>query len=143
MFRKLLPLSLVLFCFLPAGYSHGFETKGQDCSKCHTLTIDEAGELLKNIFPGVKILDIKESPARGFWEVFAEAARKRGLFYVDFSKKYLIVGSMFSIKERKNLTQEKVTELNKVDTSQIPLEDALVMGDPKARLRVIVLTDPD
>jgi len=28
-------------------------------------------------------------------------------------------------------------------TSQIPLEDALVMGDQKARIRVILFTDPD
>lgn len=142
MFKILLPF-LLLFCFLPAGYSHGFESRGQDCSKCHTLTNDEARELLKGIFPDIKILDIKASPAKGFWEVFSEAGRKKGLVYVDFSKKYLILGSMISIKERKNLTQERFTELNKVDTSQIPLGDALLMGDQNAKHKIIVFHDPD
>jgi thiol:disulfide interchange protein DsbC len=142
-FRKLLPFLFVLFWLIPSGYSHGFESRGQDCSKCHTLTNDEARELLKGIFPDIKILDIKASPAKGFWEVFSEAGKKKGLVYVDFSKKYLMLGSLISIKERKNLTQERFTELNKVDVSQIPLGDALVMGDPQAKIRVIVFHDPD
>jgi thiol:disulfide interchange protein DsbC len=50
---------------------------------------------------------------------------------------------LVSIGEKKNLTQERFIELNKVDISQIPLENALVMGDEKARIRVIVFTDPD
>ncbi len=33
--------------------------------------------------------------------------------------------------------------MNKVDVTQIPLDDALVMGDPKARFRAIVFDDPD
>ena len=45
--------------------------------------------------------------------------------------------------EKKNLTQESLTALNKVDVSQIPLKDSLIMGDEKARIRVIVFTDPD
>ena len=143
MFKKLFPFLFVLFWLIPSGDSHGFESRGQDCSKCHTLTNDEARELLKGIFPDIKILDIKASPAKGFWEVFSEAGKKKGLVYVDFSKKYLILGSLISIKERKNLTQERFTELNKVDVSQIPLGDALVMGDPQAKIRVIVFHDPD
>ena len=54
-----------------------------------------------------------------------------------------MLGSMVSIKEKKNLTQERFTELNKIDVSQIPLEDALVMGDPKAKIRIIAFDDPD
>jgi thiol:disulfide interchange protein DsbC len=50
---------------------------------------------------------------------------------------------LISIVDKKNLTQERLTELNKVDVSQIPLDDALVMGDQNARIRVIVFSDPD
>jgi thiol:disulfide interchange protein DsbC len=68
---------------------------------------------------------------------------RKGLIYVDLSKKYLILGSMISIKERKNLTQERFTELSKIDVSQTPLDDGLVMGDQKARIRIIAFDDPD
>jgi thiol:disulfide interchange protein DsbC len=134
---------LLIFYLFPIGSAYGFETKGQDCAKCHTLGNDEARDLLKSILPDVKIINIRMSPLKAFWEVFLESRGKKGLTYIDFSKRYVFLGSMISVKERKNLTQERLIELNKIDVSQIPLEDALVMGDPKARIRIIAFDDPD
>ena len=143
MLKLLFLVSLLVFCLLPPGVSYSFEVKGQDCAKCHTLGNDEARDLLKGIFPDIKIVDIRVSPAKAFWEVFSESGGKKGLIYVDFSKKYLILGPMISIKERKNLSKERLAELNKIDISQIPLDDALVMGDQKAGIRIIAFSDPD
>jgi thiol:disulfide interchange protein DsbC len=133
---------LVFLCLYPFTVSFGFETKGQDCSRCHTLTSTEARELLKDI-PNIRILDVYVSPVKSFWEVYLESGGKKGLIYVDFSKKYFISGSLLSIRERKNLTQERLSDLNRVDVSQIPLEDALVMGNPEAKIRMIAFDDPD
>ena len=52
MSKKLVLLLLTLFCPYLVGYCFGFETRGQDCSKCHTLSKEEASDLLKGIFPG-------------------------------------------------------------------------------------------
>jgi len=41
------------------------------------------------------------SPSRALWEVFAESGGKKGIIYVDLSKKYLIMGSLISIAEKK------------------------------------------
>jgi hypothetical protein len=148
MLEKIMPSRLLIywllsFCLLPISYSYGFEAKGQECSKCHTLSRDEAKDLLKNIIPDVAILEIRLSPVKGVWEVDLESRGRKAIVYVDFSKKHFFSGALVSVGERKNLTQERLIELNKVDVSQIPLEHALVMGDPRARIRVIVFTDPD
>ena len=143
MFKRPLFLFLTLWFLFPTGDGHSFETRGQDCSKCHTLSHGEAATLLKDIFQGLRIIDVRLSPSKGFWEIFLESGGRKGLVYVDFSKKYLISGRMISISERRDLTQERFAELNKVDVSQIPLDDALVMGDQQARIRVIVFHDPD
>ena len=134
---------LLLFCLLPGTDSHGFETKGKDCSKCHVLSNSEANHLLKKIIPDVTILEIRLSPVRGFWEVYSDQRGKKGLVYIDFSKKHFFPGPLISITEQKNLTQERLLDFIKVDVSQIALDDALVMGDQKARIRVIVFSDPD
>lgn len=134
---------LLVFCLFSPNPSFCFEGKGQDCSKCHTLSNDEARDLLKEAIPDIKIVSVKLSPPKGFWEVYLESGGRKGLIYVDFAKKHFFVGSLISIKERKNLTQERFTELNKVDVSQIPLNDALVLGDQKARIKVISFSDPD
>ena len=143
MLLRLLVNCLLLSCLLPMGYSYSFETKGQECSKCHTLNREEARDLLKNVIPDVVILDVRLSPVKGVWEVDLESRGRKAIVYVDFLKKHFFSGALVSVGEKKNLTQERFIELNKVDVSQIPLEDALVMGDQKARIRVIVFTDPD
>jgi thiol:disulfide interchange protein DsbC len=142
MIKMSIVIPLTLLCFFPINISFGFETKGQECSRCHTLNSAEARELLKDI-PNIKILDVNVSPLKSFWEVYLESGGKKALIYVDFSKKYFVSGPLFSITEKKNMTQERLNELNRVDVSQIPLEDALVMGDPKAKIRMIAFDDPD
>ena len=140
--KALIVIFLITSILFPFHRSFGFETKGQECSRCHTLNSAEARELLKDI-PNIKILDVNVSPVKSFWEVYLESGGKKGLLYVDFSKKYFISGPLFSITEKKNVTQERLSDLNRVDVSQIPLEDALVMGDPKAKIRMIAFDDPD
>src|SRR5512139_935833 len=142
MLNLLVVIFLFIGCLISANGSLAFETKGQDCSKCHKLSNAEARDLLKDLIPNLKVLDVNLSPAKGFWEVYLESGGRKGLIYVDFPKKHFLSGNLISIAGKKNLTQERLTELNKVDVSQIPLEDALVMGDPKARIRIIAFDDP-
>jgi thiol:disulfide interchange protein DsbC len=63
--------------------------------------------------------------------------------YVHFSKNHVISGEIFDIKEKKSLTRERMADINRVDVSQIPLADALVMGEKDAKHKVIVFDDPD
>ncbi len=143
MLQQLIVGCLFLFCLFLSGNSYAFETKGQECSKCHMLSKDQAGDLLKDVIPDVVVLDVRNSPVKGVWEVDFESRGRKAIVYVDFSKKHFFSGALVSVGEKKNLTQERMIELNRVDVSQIPLQDALVMGDEKARIRVIVFTDPD
>lgn len=143
MFRTVLVLCCLIWPFLSLQTSLAFESRGQDCSKCHTLNPTEATDLLKNLFPDIKVLNISMSPTKGLWEVFGQSGGRKAIFYVDFAKKHALLGSMISIAEKKNLSQERMSELNRIDVSQIPLQDALVMGDPNAKFKVIVFDDPD
>jgi len=140
--RKFALLAVVVLLLLPA-FSYGFSTKGQDCSKCHTLKKEEAAALLKELAPNAKVLDIRTLPLKTMWEVDVDTGGKKGIVYIDFSKKYLISGALIDIKAKKNLTRERFVEFNKIDVSKIPLKDALVMGNANAPHKVIVFSDPD
>ena len=141
--RKIFCLGIMVALVLPASYALSFSDKEQDCSKCHTLKKDEAAILLKDLAPNLSILDIRVNPVKGLWEVDMESGGRKGIAYVDFSKKYLFLGNVFDIAAKKNLTQDRLTEISRIDVSQIPLEDALVMGDKLAKYRVILFDDPD
>ena len=140
--KLLIPLTALLILGLHP-YAHAFEAKGQDCSRCHTLNPTEARDLLKNVFPDIKILEIRVSPSNALWEIYSESGGKTGLVYLDFSKKYAMLGSLISVREKRNLSQERLVDLNRIDISQIPLGDALIMGDPDAKIRIVVFDDPD
>jgi thiol:disulfide interchange protein DsbC len=141
--RKIIFLLTIILIFFTAANSFAFVTKGQDCSKCHNLKKDEASALLKELIPGVKILTIRTIPVRSMWEVVLETNGRKELVYIDFSKKYLLSGSLIDIKGKKNLSQDRLADINKVNVSQIPLKDALVMGDKNAKHKVIVFDDPE
>jgi len=114
-----------------------------DCKKCHQITMEDATDIVRRINPEIEVMDIKLSQISGLWELVIKARGKRGIAYIDFSKQHIITGSIIQVKSSLNLTNNKLYELNKVDVSQIPLDDALVMGDPKAKYRAIVFHDPD
>jgi thiol:disulfide interchange protein DsbC len=141
--KKVLLFMVIIFLLLPISYSCGFEEKNKNLSESLDLSVDEALSLLKNFDPNIKVIGVRKSPVEGLWEVDIEAGGKKNLVYVDSSKKYLISGGIILVEGKKNLTQERLTELNKVDVSKIPLDDAIVMGDKEAKYRVIVFDDPE
>jgi thiol:disulfide interchange protein DsbC len=114
-----------------------------DCTRCHQLGLDEASDLVKRINPEIDALDVDMSPVRGLWQVVIKARGRRGVAYVDFSKQFVITGSIIRANTKENLTNAKLYELSKVDFSAIPLDEALVLGNPEARYKTIVFDDPD
>jgi thiol:disulfide interchange protein DsbC len=120
---------------------------GGECSECHKLKAEEAEELLKGggipELRSVKVVGISQAQAKGLWEISIQKDGKKGILYLDFSKRFLILGQIVELKTSKNITQERFLELNKVDVSRIPLDDSLLMGSKSAKYKVIVFTDPD
>jgi len=64
------------------------------------------------------------------------------VFYTDAEGKHLISGHVIETSTRKDLTQLRIEDLNRVDWSALPLKDAIVSGDPKGT-PVAVFTDPE
>ncbi|MEW6674875.1 MAG: DsbC family protein [Nitrospirota bacterium] len=135
------------FSLFTIHYSYASGGCGEDCQKCHSISSSEVQEVLKKIKrPDAKILDIQMSPVKGLWEVAVEDKGQYGVFYVDFSGKYLLGGPIVEVNAAIDKTRQRLDELNKgrrIDLSRIPLRDALLLGDKKATKKVIIFTDPD
>jgi len=114
-----------------------------ECRDCHSLTREEAGKILGGMVDNV--LNVEMSPVRGLWVVDIAKAGRKFPVYIDFSKNYLLGAQMIRLSTKEDITGARTAKLNEVtaDVSRIPLEDALVLGNPDARRRVVVFSDPD
>jgi thiol:disulfide interchange protein DsbC len=88
---------------------------------------------------GAKIESVKETPYGGLYEL-----RVAGdILYTDKKGDYLFIGHVYDAKSTRDLTKERIDDINKIKFSDLPLDSALkqVKGDGK---RVIaVFEDPN
>jgi thiol:disulfide interchange protein DsbC len=114
-----------------------------DCASCHTLTLPEANKLLANIG---EVKSVKQSTAKGLFELVIEGQGQKALIYVDYSKKHIIPGPVFDIATRKPITEpirNTPPPPAKIDPTTIPLDNSVLMGNPKGTKKLFVFTDPD
>lgn len=132
--------SLALFLSAPAAAFQKEAGPAKDCSECHKLTKEEAGKVLGKVVDNV--VGVVPGPFPGLWEV--DIARDGRIFplYLDYSLKYLFNGQIFRVSDMANLTGQRHTDLNRVDVASIPVKDAIRVGSPAAKKKVIVLSDP-
>lgn len=124
----------------PANTAH----TGEECSKCHNLGVDEAGKLLADVG---KVISVRHSAVRGLYEVSLESQGKTGFAYIDFSRKHLIAGNIFSVETKKPVTGTPDIELqkkpSKVDINALPVKNSIILGNPEGKKKLFVFTDPD
>jgi thiol:disulfide interchange protein DsbC len=105
------------------------------------LTNEEATNILKELVPTeFKILEIKEAPLEGFWEVVVEARREKVIFYIHKNLRYIFQGQVLDRQTKRNLTLDRIKDFRRVNLSSLSLGNAIPMGEGKRKL--YVFTDP-
>ena len=117
-----------------------------ECSKCHSLTVKEAGELLN--FAGVTVKSVKPAPSHGLHEVLFQKDGGVGIVFIDYGKKHLIQGMIIDLKTKEPVAAHekdipKPKQFTGVDPKLIPVQHAVVMGNPKGTKKLYIFTDPD
>ena len=128
---KRMMMTVILFFFfvlLPLG-------------KSLALTNEEASPILKEfIKKEFRILEIREAPLEGFWEVACEIGQERMIIYIHKNLRYVIQGRILDRQTKRNITLDRLKDLREVNTSTLPLENAIPMG--QGRRKLYVFTDP-
>ncbi len=111
------------------GIAYAFPQGDKDCSKCHTLTNEQAKTVMENLIPDVKIIDVQPGPITVSGRLAWSVSGNKAIIYLDYSKKILSLGSgrtkgkFVDIKTRTNLTEDESFNTSaKIDYSAIPLE---------------------
>lgn len=86
-----------------------------------------------------KIDEVRPAPMPGLWEIRIG----NEIRYTDPTGTYLLEGELIDLKAKKNLTEERVTQLNRIDFSTLPFKDALVWKSGNGKRRIAVFADPN
>lgn len=100
--KHLTSIFLILFLLIVTlSNAHAFQVKNNgtnvNCGQCHSMTIEEAGNILHQVDPAMSVSNVTEAPVSGLWEVLFENNGKKGVLYIPYSKKHVIAGMVVDI----------------------------------------------
>ena len=81
----------------------------------------------------------RTAPMGGLVEIKAGG----NIFYVDAAGDYLIEGQLIETRTQRNLTEERLDEINRVDVANLPVKDAVVWKSGNGKRRLVVFSDPN
>jgi len=110
---------------------------------CLAATAQEA-TIRKNIaerLPQLKQIDeISATAVPGLYEIRVNGAE---IFYTDTEANYLIEGNLIDLRQRRNLTEERVAKLTAVNFDALPLKDAFTVVRGNGKRKLAVFEDPN
>ena len=108
-----------------------------------TPAVANEAAIRKNLterLPGLpKIEEVRQTAMPGLWEIRIGSE----LRYTDAQGNYLIEGELIDLRSRRNLTEERVNQINAIDFASLPLKDALVWKRGTGKRRIAVFADPN
>ena len=103
---------------------------------------DEAGlrKAMEAAYPGISIKSISKTNYAGLYEVFLDGQ----IVYTDEKFSFLIAeGRLIDPKTKRNVTEERLEDLTRVDFSKLPLDKAVKVVRGNGSKKVVVFSDPD
>ena len=86
-----------------------------------------------------KIDEVTKTEMPGIFEVRVD----NDLFYTDASGSYLIQGHMIDVKERRNVTAERMEKITAIAFDSLPTKDAFTIVRGNGKRKIAVFEDPN
>lgn len=108
-----------------------------------TVTYADEASIKKAVeaaYPKFKVDSVTKTPYAGLYEVFMAGQ----ILYTDEKMSFLIAeGHLVDPKTKKDITGERLDELNKVDFSSLPLDQAIKVVKGNGSRKLVVFSDVD
>jgi thiol:disulfide interchange protein DsbC len=99
-------------------------------------TVDDVRTRLLERYPSTPVDAVRETPIAGLFEV----AMGRKIVYVDATGQYFLFGRIFDLPGNRDLTEERLRDLSRLDVSLIQPDQVLEQGEGSQV--VYVFSDP-
>jgi thiol:disulfide interchange protein DsbC len=139
--RKIVLLTLGVLAIAVPAFAMSGEGCGGDCASCHSMTVEEANGLLKEIG---KVTAVKPAAVRGLYEITVDRGGQTAIGYLDYGKKHLMGGQIFDLTTRQVVGAPAVKPpADHLDPATLETADSLLLGNPKGKKHLFVFTDPE
>ncbi|WP_239325083.1 DsbC family protein [Snodgrassella gandavensis] len=88
----------------------------------------------------LNIQNIYTTPFKGIYEVVITGNQ---IIYTDENADYIMLGNLLDLQRHQNLTEQRLSELSKVDFDQLPLDKAIKEVRGNGQRIMAVFSDPD
>jgi thiol:disulfide interchange protein DsbC len=86
-----------------------------------------------------KIDEVSKSPMNGLYEVRMGS----DIMYTDAEGNFLIQGALIDVKQRRNITEERIEKLSAIAFDQLPLKNAFTQVRGNGKRKLVVFADPN
>ncbi|XQM31713.1 DsbC family protein [Burkholderia gladioli] len=109
------------------------------CTAQADQTTDKLKTTLQARLGDATVKSIEKSPIPGLYEVNLGSQ----IVYSDAAGDYVLLGDLVNTKTRKNLTEARMAEINKVDFASLPLNNAIKYVKGNGARKIAVFSDPN
>ncbi|ACR27629.1 DsbC family protein [Burkholderia glumae] len=109
------------------------------CTAQADQTTDKLKATLQARLGDATVKGITKSPIPGLYEVNLGSQ----IVYSDAAGDYVLLGELVDTKSRKNLTEARMAEINKVDFASLPLGNAIKVVKGNGARKIAVFSDPN
>jgi thiol:disulfide interchange protein DsbC len=108
---------------------------------CASALADEAAirKSLKERFPELSVDRVTKTPYSGLYEVFAHDE----IVYTDENGTFLFQGRILDLKDGRNVTAERKSDLSRVSFDGLPLNLAIKIVKGNGKRKMAIFSDPD
>ena len=99
----------------------------------------EIRKAFQSSFPGMEVGSISKTPYGGLYEVVVDGQAA----YTTSDGKYLILGNVIDLKNKRNLTAARNAKLSEVKWSSLPLQNAIKEVRGNGSRKVAIFSDAD
>lgn len=100
---------------------------------------DAVMKILNKKYPATQVSAVNPSPISGIYEVVLG----KNIAYTDDAATYVLFGHVFDMQSQKDLTADRLAQLNKIEWRSLPLANALKTVKGNGKRQLAVFSDPD
>lgn len=103
----------------------------------------EIRQAVQTLAPGAKVTQIGKTGVKGMMEVTLDGDQGPLVVYADEQGQFLLIGDLLDVKNKRNLTRERMDKLTEVKWESLPLKNAIKVVRGNGQRKMAVFSDPD